>query len=832
MRTLLADFRHGLTTLARRPWFTAIAVLTLALGIGANSAIFSVVSGVVLRPLPFKDPDRLMLLWESRPEQGMEQLPVSYPNFTDWQARSRGFEGMAAFFSFNNTTFNLASGEEPERVQAAYVTGNLFPLLGVSPARGRGFLPEEDRPGAARVVLLSDGLWRRRFGSDPAIAGKAIQLDGQGYQVVGVMPRGFAFPRFPRDADLWLPLSQEPNAGRQHSRGTKYLAVLARLQSGTSPGQAQVGMDALARGMEAQYGDVLRGIGVKVVPLQRQAAGDLKAALLVLLGAVGCVLLIACANVANLLLARGVGRRREIAIRAALGADSLRIVRLLLSESLILALLGGALGLLLALWGTDLLALLPYNAPSFTRPYQVSPDQIGLDTRVLGFTLLLSLFTGVLFGLVPALQAARADLNEALRSSDAHATADFRRHPLRSVLVVAEIALACVLLIGAGLMVQSFRKLAEVPPGFATENLLTFEVGLPRARYSTPEQVGAFCDQLTARLASLPGVRAAAAVEYLPLGGADEDTGFYVEGRPALSPAEMPHAHPRSVSPEYFRAMGFRLLEGRAFTAGDHTAGRKVAVINQTMARRFWPGEDPVGRRVALDFEAVKFFPDKPPILDLESGMREIVGVVADVRHAGLATEPVPEIYTPFAQRPAREMSFVVRGAGDPARWAARFGHEVRSVDPNQAISNLKTMDEVVAGSVARPRFNALLLGLFAALALILAMVGVYGVMSHSVGQRVREIGIRMTLGARRGELVGMVIKEALGYTAAGLALGAAGAAALSRVLSGLLFGISPTDPWTYAGVSVLLGAAALLASYLPARRATRVDPMSVLRCE
>jgi putative ABC transport system permease protein len=828
----LFDLRYASRALAKKPGFTAIAVLTLALGIGANTAIFSVANGILLRPLPFGDADRLVLLWQSKPESGWNQLPVSYPNFSDWKERSQSFDGMAAFFSYADSTFNLSEGEEPERVQAAYVTANLFSQLGARPERGRGFLPEEDRRGSSPVVVLGDGLWKRRFGSDPAIVGKSIQLDGESHRVVGIMPRSFTFPRFPKDADLWLPLAQEPNAGRQFSRGTKYLTVLAKLKPGVGLAEAQSEMDTLASALEEQFSGILRGNRVKVVPLQSQAAGDLKVALMVLLGAVGFVLLIACANVANLILARAVGRKREIAIRTAVGASRWRITRLLLSESLILALLGGALGLLLALWGVDFLALLPYNPPSFTRPYQVSPDQIGVDLRVLGFTLLLSLFTGLLFGLAPAYHASRASLTEALRAIESASTGVFRRHSFRSLLVVSEIALSSVLLIGAGLMIQSFRQLSSVSPGFQPENVLTFEVGLARSRYVRPEQMAGFSEALLQRLASLPGVRAAGAVEHLPLSGGDEDTGFYLEGHAAPAPAEMPHAHPRSVSPDYFRAMRIRLLRGRAFSAADTAASQRVAVINETMARRFWNGEDPLGRRVALDFESLRFFPDRPPQLDLESGMREIVGVVADVRAIGLDSEPVPELYTPLTQRPAREMSFVMRGAGDPAQWSELIRSEVRSVDPGQAVSSLRSMDEVLSTSVARPRFNTLLLTLFAGMALILAMVGVYGVISYSVSHRTREIGIRMALGAQRREVMVMIVKEGLIYAATGLVLGAAGALALTRALSGLLYGISPTDPWTFALVPVLLCSAALLACYLPARKATRIDPMLALRHE
>jgi putative ABC transport system permease protein len=453
-----------------------------------------------------------------------------------------------------------------------------------------------------------------------------------------------------------------------------------------------------------------------------------------------------------------------------------------------------------------------------------------MDLRVLGFTLLLSMFTGLLFGLAPAYHASRASLNEALRAVESQSTGGLRRHPFRSLLVVSEIALSSVLLIGAGLMIQSFQHLASESPGFQPENILTFQVGLARSRYIRPEQMAGFSEALLQRLASLPGVSAAGAVEHLPLSGLDEDTGFYLEGHAAAAPAEMPHTHPRSASPDYFRAMGIRLLRGRSFTAADTASSQRVAVINETMARRFWSGENPLGRRVALDFESMKFFPDKPPQLDLDAGMREIVGVVADVRAIGLDSEPVPELYTPLTQRPGSEMSFVLRGAGDPSQWAKRIRSEIRSVDPDQAIASLRTMDEVLSTSVARPRFNTLLLTLFAGMALILAMVGVYGVISYSISHRTREIGIRMALGAQRREVMAMIVKEGLLYAATGLALGATGALALTRVLAGLLYGISPTDPWTFALVSALLCGAALLACYLPARRATRIDPMLALR--
>jgi len=792
---LRQDLRYAVRSFLKNPGFTAVAVITLALGIGANTAIFSVVDTLLLRPLPLKDPGRLVLVRDTQP--GVDSAPASYPEYLDWKERSKTFEALGAFF---NTTFSLTGQGEPEQLPALRMSAGLLPMLGLAPARGRGFRPEEEKAGGERVALISHALWQRRFGASPAVLGTPITLAGEPYTVVGVLPPGLTFGVHP---DVCIPLRLD---AQRAPRGLHFMTVLGRLRSGPDLAQARAEVESMAARLRTE--GVTRH-GIVLTPLQEQLVGDTRPALLVLFGAVGLVLLIACANVANLLLARAASRQKEIAIRLAVGASRARLIRQLLTESLVLSVLGGGLGLLLAWWGVDLLVSAGARLPRI--------EEIRIDGTVLAFTAGVSLLTGLLFGLAPALQASSADFHESLKEGGRQTGLGSGRQRLRGLLVVSEVALSLVLLIGAGLLIRSFVRVLDNDMGFDPSRVLALDLSLPLSSYGKPERQAAFFKELLERVGRLPGVQGAAVVSHLPLGGSNTNSGLLIEGR-AWPQDELPLADNRLVSSDYFRVLRIPLLRGRTFIPRDVEGSLHVAVINESLARRFFPNADPIGKRIDMQWKT--------------NGWQVIVGVVGDIKHDGLDLPSAPAVYVPYLQTPDSGMTLVVRATGDPLGLVGAVRAQVYGVDRNQPVSRARTMDELVAESVGPRRFSMSLLSGFAALALFLAAVGIYGVMSTSVAQRTHEIGVRMALGARRSDVVKLVIRQGLPPVLLGTCIGLIAAMVFSRVLESLLYGVSARDPATFAGVSLLLVCVALAACFLPARRAARVDPMIAIRCE
>jgi putative ABC transport system permease protein len=808
---LMQDLRYGLRVLAKSPVFTAVGVLTLALGIGANTAIFSVVNGLLLRPLPFRDAGRLVMLWEVSPE-GRHQNTTSRANFRAWREQNTAFESMAAF---SDQRLNLTGDQDPEEVSVQLATPELFQVLGVEPILGRT-LNEEDGRARSAGVVLGYGIWQRRFGGDPAVVGKPITLNGIPFNVVGVMPAGFQWHIRSRSgtgkpAEMWavlaMPMEGPATLGR-------FLSVVGRLKSGVSREQAEAEIKAIETRLGQDAPQYNKGYGIEVLPLREQFVGKVRSALLILLGAVGFVLLIACANVANLMLARAAARQKEIALRTALGASRLRIVRQLLTESLLLALLGSLLGLGLAWWGIEaLVAISPRDL--------VNLQGVGINLTVLAWTLAISLATGIIFGIAPALEATRLNLNEALNEGGKGAGGQgARSRRLRSVLVVTEIALALVLLVSAGLLVKSFARLRNIDTGFNSENVLTMVVRTAGAKYREDPQVVGFFRQATERLGALPGVRSVGIVNYLPLyGGLGSSTGFTIEGQPELPPGEGPSTNVRVSDAGYFSAIGIPLVRGRNFTDIEDNQAKHVVIISESLARQYFPDEEPLGKHIS-----VAMF-DKPT-------PTEIVGVVGDVRYDSLTDQAEPTVYFPHPELTYEFMTLVIRTAGDPAAIAPVVRGELREIDPNQPVSDVRTMEQVMADTLGRARFNTLLLSLFAGLATLLAGVGIFGVMNYTVTVRTREIGIRVALGAQRGQVLMLILRQGLLLTLIGIGIGLAGALALTRVMSSLLFGVAATDPLTFTAIVVLLTVVSLIACYLPARRATRVDPVTALRYE
>jgi putative ABC transport system permease protein len=804
LSAIVQDLRFAARGLWRQPGFTAVAVVTLALGIGANSAIFSVVNGVLLRPLPYREPERLVTALHAG------RYPVAGGNFLDWRAQSRSFERAAAAQAWGPRQGGTLTGwGRPETIAPALqVTADLFDVLGVPPLMGRTFAPGDDRPGAPRTVVLSHRLWQRRFGGQPDIVGQTLTLDGQGYTVIGVMPAGFEFaPFWIRNAELFVPLDL---SARAQDRKGESLRLFARLGPGVTRAQAQAETDAIWRRIDQEHPGTTRP-DVVIGSLTEQVVGQVRRPLLVLLAGVGFVLLIACANVANLLLARSGARRREIGIRSSLGASRGRLVRQLLTESLVLALAGAAAGLLLAHWGVSLLAALgPRDLPRL--------QDITVDGAVLAFTLGVAALTGVLFGTGPALRLTAADVQTALREGGRGSTEGARGGRFRGALVVVEVALALVLMVGAGLMVRSFERLRAVDAGFDPRHVVAVSLPAAAARSEDPEARRALYRAVIQRVRALPGVAEAGGINHLPIGGDIWQRELAVVGAPVPPPGEEPHAVYRIITPGYLPALGLSLRRGRDFTDRDAPGAPGVAIVNEALARALWPGQDPLGKQIRVQ--------DGGPEL------REVVGVVGDAKQRDWTARPLPEMYLAYLQNPSSTLSLVVRGSGDPAGLGAAVQREIWACDPMLPASRVASMEQVVADALGQPRFHLLLLNLFAAVALLLAAVGIYGVMAQAVSQRTHEIGIRMALGAQAWQVRRMVLRQGMALAAAGAAAGLGAAGALTRLMRALLFEVSPTDPLTFLLLPALLIGVALLACWLPARRAAALPPMAALRSD
>jgi len=804
MGTLLQDLRHGARLLFRAPGFTLVAVAALAIGIGANTAIFSVVHTLLIQPLPYRDADRLAILWEHNIPRDRKNNVISPGNFIHWRELQQSFDDIAAVGMTFNTT--LTGHGDPVEIPFQYVSAAFFPLVGVPPAIGRPFTDAEDRP-RARVVVISDRMWKRRLNGDAAVLQKGITLHGENYTVVGVMPPGFSF--LDKTAEMWLPVGF--SAESRTPRG-RWMTAVGRLKQGVTFEQSQQDMTRVHAELTKRFPDFNTGWTARVVPLREQLTGDIRSALYIMLGAVGFVLLIACANVANLLLARATSRQRELAVRAALGAGRGRLVRQLLAESLVLAAMGGLAGLLLAWWALHLLRAVVAERLPIQRL-----EMVAIDGWVLGFTLLASLVCGVVFGLVPAFSAAGGGLTSALKEGGRTGSAA-RGKRARSAFVVVEVALALVLLVGAGLLVRSFMRLLDVDAGFDPDRTVTMRVSLSGSRYNEPQLSTRFFQTVFDRIETLPGVQAAGAVSFLPMVGLGAATSYEVVGQPVAPAGQEPVADVRVVANDYFKAMGIPLVRGRLFDEQDATDTKNKVIVNETMARRHWPNEDPIGKKVKISWN--------------DTREDEIVGVVGDVRHQGLEEAPRSMTYWPHGRFAYGSMTFAVRTATDPATVVNGIGRIIREQDANLAVADVQTLDEVVGKSVAQRRLTMLLLTVFACAALVLAAVGIYGVIAYSVTQRTQEIGIRMALGAQRSDVLAMVMRQSAVLAFTGIFIGAAGAFALTRLMTDLLFEVKPFDPLTFVAVSGALAVIALLASFVPGHRATRVDPVVALRAE
>ena len=815
MRNLIADLRLGLRVLLRSPGFTLAAVAVLALGIGANSAIFSIVNAVLLRPLPYQDPSRIMQIWHIPPAKsfpGMTTFAISPANYLDWQSQNRTFEQMAIY---GFTGFNVGTGDRAEFLQGASVEPDFFSILRVQPALGRLFSPDENQPGQNHVVILGHNLWRDHFGSDPSIVGKNIQLDGQPYLVAGVMAAKFKFPSF---ASFWIPMAWD--AKQRAVRGIHNYLAIGRLKPGVTPQQANVDLSSIAAHLEQQYPEDDKGWGAKDLPLREQIVGNIRPALLVLLGAVAFVLLIACANVANLVLARSLARKKEIAIRTALGASRLAILRQVLAETLLLSLAGGGLGLLLARTSLGFMEkFLADRLPKFA--------EVTLDAQVLAFTAFVAVVAGVLAGVLPAFRFTRGDVNEALKQGQSRGSSDASGARTRGLLVVSEVALSLVLLVGAGLMVRTLLELSKVRPGFDPSNVLTAYLTVPGGRYTTDSARAAFYDRVLQQVRTTPGVDSAGFIDSLPIGGGGSHQPIQVEGQPVVPMSDQPEVDVRVISPGYLRAMRMKIVSGREISDADVVDRPPVVLVSESLAKRFWPNQNAVGKHIAVTFSGPE--------------PREIVGVFSDIKNDGLdQTRPQEALYSPMRQEKASpaelDLSFgsgiALRTLSDPTTVISALGAAVHQVDAETAVVQVKSMEGLIDDSLSPQRFNVLLLGAFAALALVLAAVGIYSVLAYTVRRRIREIGIRMALGANPSAILGMVLADGMKPILLGVAIGLAAALALGRVVSSLIYGVRATDPLTFLSVASLLVAVGVVATLLPAFRATRVEPVRTLREE
>ncbi len=803
MDSLFKDVRYALRSLLRRPGFTAIAVITLALGIGANTAIFSVVHGVLLQPLPYPESERLVSLRQSNVTTSPAQpdAQIAPGNFLEWQRQNTSFSSLAAY---RTVSYNLTGDGNPERLLAGRVSVGLFKLLGAQPLVGRDFVTEEDQPGREKVVIISEGLWQRRFGGDGIVLGKSLKLDGEDYAIVGVMPADFRLPD-QRERQLWTPIAFKDNERTLHY--ARYIDAIGRLKPDVSFDQANAEMAAIAARLAQEHPEANTGWTIKVTPLLKFVVGDVERVLWVMFGAVALLLLIACANVANLLLARATTRQKEMAVRVALGAGRARIVRQLATESLLLALLGAAAAWPLASWGLKaLLAAAPTDLPRIA--------SVSLDNRALLFTLAVALLTAFIFGLAPALQVLKFDSNPALKDQRSRSV---RQQRIGNLLIASEVALALMLLIGGGLLLRTVWRLNHIDPGFDEQNALAVTVQLPEKKYAAPEQVARFSEQLVQQVATLPGVEATGVARILPIVH-DLPTGFYFEGRPREADKDLPQTNYSAVSPGYFKAMGIPLIAGRAFTEHDALQAPRVAIVSQTLAQRYFPNGDAIGKRINVNTGPESY--------------REIVGIVGDVKQNGLTKETRPHTYEPFAQAPNQFMTLIVRSSTDPASLVPAIRGKVLALDSELPLQRTITLDRMIANSIRQQRFTSIVLSVFAGVALLLAAAGLYGVISYSVAQRTHELGIRVALGAQVKDVMQLVLRQGMTFVIAGEVVGLIGAFALTRLLGGLLFGVTPTDAATFIGVTAGLTFVALLACYIPARRATKVDPLVALRYE
>jgi putative ABC transport system permease protein len=806
MQFFWRDLRYGFRTLLRNPGFCVVAVLALALGIGPNTAIFTMVNAVLLQPLPVPEPDRVVMIWGTLLKSGFDQMPVSAADYLDWKRQARSFDHMSAAFAIPEYGLNVSGAGDPERVPAALASQEFLPALGIKPIVGRNFLPEEDRPGGPPAALISHAFWQRRFHSDPTAVGRKLTVDGIPRTITGVVPHELGEMVA---ADLWLPTAIDPNNPERQNHN---YGIVARLKPGVTVAQARAEMIVIARRLESAYPASNTGWGITLFPMAEMFTGRIRPVLLILLGAVGLLLLIACANLANLLLARAATREKEIAIRGALGAGRSRIVRQLLTESLVLALAGGALGLVLAAWGVRLMrGVVPGMFPML--------QHMRVDLPVLAFTFGISILTGLLFGLVPAWRSAHTDLNTTLKEAAGRSESAGGSHRIRSFLLASEVALAVLLSVSAGLLLRSFLRVTDVNPGLRTANILTMNLSLPEVKYDTPLKRANFYKNLIERLDALPGVRSSGAVLFLPLRVSILSfrigvSSFTIEGRPPVTQDRQPEADYRIATPGYFNTMGIALRQGRLFDQHDDLDAKRVALVNEAMVRKHFAHENPLGKRIVMG----------QPL--------EIVGVVANAKLYGLDAPVEPAIYVPHMQRPADSMGVVVRTAGDPAAMASAVRREILKMDPGQPVSNVRTMQTVLSDSLMLRRVSMMLLSVFASLALTLATVGIYGLTAYSVSRRTHEIGLRVALGASQSQILRLVVGCGLATSLIGAGIGVAAAFALTRGLSGMLYGVTATDPLVFAGVPLLLVAVSALASYVPARKATRIDPLAALRYE